>query len=60
MSVLDNLRADRAALDREIRREGWTLVFAAIGGGVGFLALAAALPLLAALLRRFWAYFGVM
>jgi hypothetical protein len=41
MSVLDRLQADRAALDKEMRREGWRLVFAAIGGAVGFVALVA-------------------
>jgi F0F1-type ATP synthase membrane subunit c/vacuolar-type H+-ATPase subunit K len=59
MSFEERRAADKAALDREIRREGRMLIFAAIGSAVGFLALVAAGPFIFALLRRLWAYYGV-
>ncbi len=52
--------ADKVALDKEMRREGRMLIFAAIGGAIGFLMLLAAMPFIFALLRRFWTYFGVI
>ncbi len=63
MSVVDSLRADRAALAEEMRREGRLIVFAMVGTVVGMLltvaAAVVAFPFVAAYLRTFWASHGV-